>query len=114
MKHQVTYGMKRNVKTKTKLLRFPILSQFWVSYRIWHLLSSCSILCPSPIVITFCSVDMHLVGFRLPSLPLLPTHTDQSIEQLISQHHRSNVPRITHPIHNLQPISNLLIQGPSD
>jgi len=48
-----------------------------------------------------------------PSLPLLTTHSNQPVEQLISQDHGSQVPVIALLVNDLQTIGHLTIQRPA-
>lgn len=49
-----------------------------------------------------------------PSLPLLPSHRDQPVEQLISERHRRHTPRLPVPPHNLQRVRDLALERPPD
>lgn len=51
---------------------------------------------------------------RSPTLPLLPAHSHQPIEQLLPQPHRRDLVRIPILAHNLQPIRHRLARRPSD
>lgn len=49
-----------------------------------------------------------------PTLPLLPAHSHQPIEQLLPQLYRRNLMRLPHLIHNLQPVRHRLARRPSN
>lgn len=49
-----------------------------------------------------------------PTLPLLPAHSHQAIEELLPQPHRRHLISLPVPIHNLQPVRDRLARRPAD
>ena len=49
-----------------------------------------------------------------PTLPLLPAHGNQTIEELLSQLHRRNLVPLARLVHNLQPVRDSLTRRPPD
>lgn len=58
------------------------------------------------------TILVQLTPKKSPTLPLLPAHSHEPIEQLLPQPHRRNLERLPTPIHNLQPIRHRLARRP--